>query len=372
MSTSVIDYDGYIWSCGSNTYGQLGIGCCYDINKLEKINTIDNVQFLKVVNMESVDYMIGILVALDTDGDIWMAGKLVVPENHTIIFENYQFTKYELGTKFIDLSCSYREIFAIDIDNNLWSMGNNYYGSLGLNIDDDHVSMFQKVPSDIKFNFVSCGDGYVLAIDTDGNLWGCGSNADNKLGNKNFPMINKSFVPIMFHLSVKFVHCFGGTSYLIDINGDLWTFGVDPLIDDKIPANLVDNVDFIKITTVSNLIAISANNTQILALDSNNNVWSVGKTILTYGELGLNNFKRIFTFTQTNLVNIKEIVACNLYSLFLDLDGYMWVCGANFDGQLNLTTNLVRNEIQKSVDYVKTLMNTPIQNSNNKIKSAIF
>jgi len=33
----VIDEDGYLWACGSNMFGQLGLGDCDSRNRFEKI-----------------------------------------------------------------------------------------------------------------------------------------------------------------------------------------------------------------------------------------------------------------------------------------------------------------------------------------------
>ena len=57
----------------------------------------------------------------------------------------------------------------IDLDNNIWVMGKNYYGQLGLG--DKNMRLIPTILSDIKGKSISCGGFYTTIIDMDNNIW---------------------------------------------------------------------------------------------------------------------------------------------------------------------------------------------------------
>lgn len=65
MSSFVI-IDGNIWACGSNHFGQLGLGDCNDRNLLTKVVSD---QIFVAVNCEHYH-----TIALDENGNMWTCG----------------------------------------------------------------------------------------------------------------------------------------------------------------------------------------------------------------------------------------------------------------------------------------------------------
>jgi alpha-tubulin suppressor-like RCC1 family protein len=91
---------------------------------------------------------------------------------------------------------------------------------------------------------------------------------------------------------------------------------------------------------LENIIAISAGNHHVLALDSNRNVWAWGKN--EFGQLGCGGSSNRFTPVLVKkdvagyppLTNIVYIDAGFEHSLTIDIDGNIWVWGRNEYGEL--------------------------------------
>ena len=130
-----------------------------------------------------------------------------------IIFEH--FTNISWYLPFI-ISKQQGEIFAC---------GHNHYGGCGLgHFKDPQItpSLILNAPSNIV-HFV-CGGGHSLFLDSEGNVYSVGFNEYGPLGlghNKNKNVLNKiPNIPPIKIISSVYASC-----YLIDFEGNLWTFG---------------------------------------------------------------------------------------------------------------------------------------------------
>ena len=70
------------------------------------------------------------------------------------------------------------------------SSGNNEFGQLGLNDTTDRSTPVQVVSAGLGWKQVSCGKTHILAVKTDGSLWGSGNNQFGQIGQNN--TLNKS------------------------------------------------------------------------------------------------------------------------------------------------------------------------------------
>lgn len=133
---AVIDTNGYIWTWGSNSDGQLG----------------RNTESTKDVNPV----------------------KLQIYENGTLI-------------KFKNIYAGAASTLAMDTNNNLWTWGDNYSGELGRTIsisgeDDDVTPTKLVINNGITFKNVAFSCYHVLAVDANNNLWTWGYNPYGQLG----------------------------------------------------------------------------------------------------------------------------------------------------------------------------------------------
>ena len=107
----------------------------------------------------------------------------------------------------------------------IFSCGNNEDGQCGLgNFNDSQItpSLIHNAPPNIV-NFV-CGSHQSLFLDSKGNVFSVGNNWFGQLGlghNTNQNELNK--IPNIS--PIKIISCVNASCYLIDFEGNLWTFG---------------------------------------------------------------------------------------------------------------------------------------------------
>ena len=106
----------------------------------------------------------------------------------------------------------------------IFSCGYNNKGQCGAQINSPQItpSLILNLPSNIV-HFV-CGSSHSLFLDSEGNVFSVGYNVFGQLGlghNTDQNVLNKiPNVP-----PIQTISCVGGSSYLIDFEGNLWTFG---------------------------------------------------------------------------------------------------------------------------------------------------
>lgn len=176
--TMAIDEDGYLWSCGDNSEGQLGLG---DRKKRRAMETVSDQKFLFVSC--SCDSSL----VLDVNGDIWASGEFLCDDNDCYL--NNKLVKLCCGSvSFLSVSCGSTCASAIDTNNNLWLNvcdGNFIHESH----NEDTTYWFFPI-SNKKFIAASCYYSHILAIDENGHLFSWGENSKGQLGLNDF--INRS------------------------------------------------------------------------------------------------------------------------------------------------------------------------------------
>ena len=107
----------------------------------------------------------------------------------------------------------------------IFSCGDNQSGQCGLgHFNDPQItpSLIPNLPSNIV-QFV-CGCHHCLYLDSEGNVYSIGRNYHGQLGlghNTNQNVLNK----IVNISSIKIISCSSESCYLVDFEGNLWSFG---------------------------------------------------------------------------------------------------------------------------------------------------
>ena len=177
---------------------------------------------------------------------------------------------------------------AINIDGSLWTWGNNDRGQLGDGSKDNKYKpiVIKGLP---KVTKVSAGGSHTLALDKEGNIWAWGNNEFGQLG----------------------VGDGGSTKYR--------TYPI-------------------KISSIDNVVDISAGKNYSLALKSDGTVWAWGRN--NHGQLGIgNNDDKNIPIQVTKkegsyLTDIKSISAGDEHSGAITNDGHIYLWGYNYYGQL--------------------------------------
>ena len=126
--TLFVDFDNIVYSCGSNKYGQLGLGDNINRNIPSKIPNLPN---------------------LPKDQSV--LGRILLPP-----------IKY--------VACGTHHTLFVDCDDIVYSCGSNFFGQLGLGDDND-----RNIPSKIlnlpPIKYVSCGSYHTLFVDYEGTVY---------------------------------------------------------------------------------------------------------------------------------------------------------------------------------------------------------
>lgn len=330
MNLAVTDFNGGLWTCGNNEFGQLGLGDFENRTFFEKVEIPKDIQFQKI------SIGMGFMVVLDYDGYIWVCGnnesgqlsKGFVNSLNEEVEENTILYKINDDTQFVDVTAGGGHFFAIDIDGHLWSCGQNTLGQLGVgNKGIDNIPILTRLSNDTRFLSISCGNDHTLAIDENNNLWGCGSNYYGQLGIKSDESESYSMIPINLNFPVNFVNCGFDHSFLIDDKGNLWASGSN--IFGELSLVNADHVNkFTKVESETFFKSVYCGTGYTMALDINGNIWSAG--LNNGGQLGLGDYKNrkfFIKINNINNINIQSLSVISPYSLILDENFDLWVCG---------------------------------------------
>ena len=212
-----VDCDGFMWSFGVNNFGQLGTGNRTNFNVPQKLCNIPPV--LSV----SCGYEHTLIIT--TDSNLWSCGNNKFGQ---LCLENNENQLNPRQTSFSNISKistgSHHSLFQ-NHEGELFSCGYNHFGQCGLghfNYSQITPSLILNVPSNIV-HFV-CGNHRSLFLDSEGNVFSVGENGYGSLGlghKRNQNELNK----IVKIPPIKIISCVMSSSYLIDSEGNLWTFG---------------------------------------------------------------------------------------------------------------------------------------------------
>ena len=215
--TVCVDYEGFIWSFGENDSGQLGTGntISYDVPQ----------QLQSVPPVLSVSCGYDHTLIITNEDNLLSCGYNEYGQlchGDTEDRSNLQKTPFSNISK---ISAGYDHSLFQNNKGEIFSCGYNGGGQCGLaHFTNPQVtpSLFLNVPSNIV-HFV-CGCDHSLFLDSEGNVFSVGDNEYGQLGlghNRNQNELNK----IQNIPPIKIISCMMSSSYLIDFEGNLWSFG---------------------------------------------------------------------------------------------------------------------------------------------------
>jgi alpha-tubulin suppressor-like RCC1 family protein len=175
---AAIKTDGTLWTWGRNDNGQLGIN--NTANRSVPVTT-----FAGGTNWKSVacgTYYT--TAAIKTDGSLWVWGfnNFAQLGTNDTTQRNTPVTTFAGGNDWKQVSSGEVNVAAIKTDGSLWTWGYGIYGTNGNNTNQNRSTPVTTFTGGTNWKSVACGRTHILAIKTDGTLWGWGRGDEGQLG----------------------------------------------------------------------------------------------------------------------------------------------------------------------------------------------
>lgn len=380
-SSYLLDSNGQLWAWGINTQGQLGIANTTPQSSPIAV-TQGNARFTNFwVPKTNTNAQV---FALDQNGGLWSWGNnggfppgLLGQNQSTSGYSNSSpilvaGSGTGVGkTQYANVFPGFGQIFALDINGNMWGWGNNG-GALGNGVLTAQSSPTMVIGG-IKWQYLDCENGFgtTFGIDVDNNLWSWGSNGGGfggfgilgqgvstalttssparVVGNKKWRKVLSSTINVNNGIGFN-----GPVAFGIDMQGTLWAWGNNtygqlgmaaPYQTNYSSPTLVSFPPGVQIRDVGYCTNGSFADSTFYALDYNGNIWSWGMTALTGNSGGLgggapslngsstpilvlggHNFQKLFTKGNPSFGGD--------FAFGIDTNGAIWGWGNNGNGQL--------------------------------------
>ena len=276
--TICVDCEGGMWSFGFNNRGQLGTGKITNFNVPQRI--------LNIPPVLSVSCGAYHTLIITTDSNLLSCG---YNEFGQLCLGNKESQLKPQKTSFSDISKistgSLHSLFQ-NHKGEIFSCGHNEYGQCGLghfNHPQITPSLILNAPSNIV-QFV-CGHCQSLFLDSEGNVFSVGYSYYGSLGLGRCTTNQNELNKLPDIPPIQTISCVGASCYLIDFEGNLWSFGYNG--QGQLGQDCNTNIQVPKeISTLKDIQQISYGSIgyHFIAKNSQNQIFATGKN--DSGQLG--------------------------------------------------------------------------------------
>jgi alpha-tubulin suppressor-like RCC1 family protein len=159
-----IKTNGTLWTWGNNAYGQLGLS--------NLTNRSSPVQVGTGTDWKQINCGYNHIAAVKTGGTLWTWGSNYRGElGQSNLTARYSPVQVGTDTDWTSVTCGYAMTFGLKTDNSLYSFGFNNQGQLGISSGVSNCLTPKQVGVDTDWKTISCGYNNTAAIKNDNSLW---------------------------------------------------------------------------------------------------------------------------------------------------------------------------------------------------------
>lgn len=219
-------------------------------------------------------------------------------------------------------------------DGTVWNWGLGSQGQLGDGTSGTALDVVRaiaplQVPGIDGVESVEDSHNFVIALKSNGTVWGWGNNFNAQLGDGTSFSPRTRPVQTAGLTNVKGIAAGEVFGAAVKTDGTVWIWGA-PVLTGGFDLIMKP----IQLSGIANVTAIAAGDRHLLMLKTDKTVWAIGTN--SSGELGNGNATtRSTTPVQVaGLSNVARIAAGEQFSVALKEDGTIWAWGINVNGQL--------------------------------------
>ena len=220
--TLCLDIDGYVYSFGENKYSQLGLG--KDVETLKFSNVPQ--QIIDIPPIKQISCGRHFSFCLSEDGFLYSFGE---NSNGQLGHGNNEKCNYPKKLDSLEnvdfVRCGGDFVFCKIINNDLYSWGKNDVGQIGINNTIDQTLPIKSVDWEEDIVDLKCGFFHTLVLTSNQNVYSCGDCASLQLGRIITDRFSPSFQIIPFLSEIKRIECGYIHSMCIDNYDRLYVFG---------------------------------------------------------------------------------------------------------------------------------------------------
>ena len=203
-----VDFEGIVWSCGGNAFGQLGLGDTADRRTPQKVGPIPPVAAMHICEYHSI--------LVDFEGKVWVFGQNSCGQIGVGQKEPHFPEKVPNLPPVVSVKAQRTHTMFLDVHGCVWVCGRGDQLGLGGSNTRDEPEI---IPLSHKLVAVETSYHHSLFLDEDGIVWYCGSSKTLSIPTVKIPIKINGVPPI------QQIFVGPGNSILVDMEGLVWLHG---------------------------------------------------------------------------------------------------------------------------------------------------